>query len=173
MATLTVREYLARYDAGENSDIMAKRISQELGKPFAASTLVRRMKNLGYKWDNSAKKWRWTKGDEPQPLEQNLLETIRKPNASKGGRPRKKRPAPSEIERLLADDEQRMNSNAQAMITYDEQRMNNETAAASELDFQEDEQPVHHEFIPNSSSSVHREFIPSSSSLIQDRKSVV
>lgn len=164
MLTLTVREYLARYEAGENSDIMAKRISEELGKPFAASTLVRRMKNLGYKWDNSAKKWNWTKGDEPQPLERNLLETIRKPNASKGGRPKKKRPNPEEIEQLLSEDERRMNNNAQALITHDEQRMNNEAETASGLDFHEDSSsPIHLKFIPESSSSIHREFIPSSS----------
>jgi hypothetical protein len=146
MPNLTVKEYLTRYKAGENSDIMAEQISQQLGRSMAGSTLTRRMKNLGYRWNNSKKNWEWTKVGEPQPLEHNLLQQIRKVGASKGGRPKKKRPDPKKNEWILKEDEQGIHHEFIHDELSDEQRMNSAREIAAYMDFQYDEQKVHHSF---------------------------
>lgn len=45
------------------------------------STVQRKLKELGYEWDNSAKKWLWNK-EEEQPLNVNLGDMIKKPGKS-------------------------------------------------------------------------------------------
>lgn len=73
---ITVEVLFKRLSDGEN----IKKICDEFG--IAASTIQRRLKRLGYEWDNSAKVWRWTK-EEEQPLSVDLLGQL--PGKSNGG----------------------------------------------------------------------------------------
>lgn len=50
-----------------------KEICQEIG--IHPSTIQRRLKRIGYAWNNSAKRWEWHH-DEEQPLDLNLLDEI-------------------------------------------------------------------------------------------------
>jgi hypothetical protein len=61
-----------------NGDIVSD-VAQELN--ISKDTLNRRLKDWGYEWDNSAKK-RIYKGNEPEPLEINMIEVIKGNKAS-------------------------------------------------------------------------------------------
>lgn len=64
---MKVRILLERLKKGEN----IKGIANELA--VSPSTISRKLKKLGYTWDNSTKVWNWNK-EEDQPLEHNLFQ---------------------------------------------------------------------------------------------------
>lgn len=71
---MKVSEVLERLKNGEN----LKSISEALG--VDSSTLRRKMKNLGYIFDNSTKEWSYSGTDSTEPLEQDVMELVKTSN---------------------------------------------------------------------------------------------
>lgn len=68
---ITVEQLLKRISDGES----IKEICNTIG--IATTTIQRRLKKLGYEWNNSTKEWEW-KHDEEQPLNADLTKTYTK-----------------------------------------------------------------------------------------------
>jgi hypothetical protein len=73
---MLVSELLERLDHGENM----KEICSHLN--LSPTTIQRKLKNLGYTFNNSSRRWEWSKTDK-EPSNPNLLELINKPVASR------------------------------------------------------------------------------------------
>lgn len=69
--SVLVKDVLQRLDQGERM----KEIAQSVD--LNPSTIQRKLKKLGYVWDNSAKVWNWT-GEGDPPLDVNLSEMIQR-----------------------------------------------------------------------------------------------
>lgn len=79
---MKVQEVLQRLDEGEKMKQIAESVD------LNPSTVQRKLKKLGYEWDNSAKVWNW-KGQGDQPLEQDLSELVRPKKDNKKAQPKK------------------------------------------------------------------------------------
>jgi hypothetical protein len=75
---MKIKDVINRLNDGDVVSDVAKELN------ISKDTLNRRLKSLGYEWDNSAKK-RIYKGDEPEPLEMDMTEVI---TSNKTGNPK-------------------------------------------------------------------------------------
>lgn len=73
---MNVGEVLKRLENGEK----LKDIGDSIG--VSPRTMQRRMKKIGYVWNNSVNRWEWS-GPDPQPLEMEILETTTKTREGK------------------------------------------------------------------------------------------